>query len=142
MLSGFPEWAQSLQVMRCIKGVVNSLDKEDVHIFSSVSVQWLSRVRLFETPWTAARQASICFTVSWSLLKLMSIVSVMPSNHLILCHPLLLDTLCSYIPLPKLAHFTREPSVLPSMGSHRVGHDGSDLAAAYLYLYDLYVSNL
>ena len=42
------------------------------------------------TPWTAARQASLSFTISWSLLKLMSIESVIPSNHLILCHPLLL----------------------------------------------------
>ena len=42
------------------------------------------------TPWTAARQASLSFTISWSLLKLMSIESVMPSNYLILCHPLLL----------------------------------------------------
>ena len=47
-------------------------------------------VRLFATPWTAARQASLSFTVSWSLLKLMSIESVMPSHHLILCRPLLL----------------------------------------------------
>ena len=44
----------------------------------------------FVTPWTSARQASLSFTISWSLLKLMSIESVMPSNHLILCHPLLL----------------------------------------------------
>ena len=42
------------------------------------------------TPWTAARQTSLSFTISWSLLKLISIKSVMPSNHLILCHPLLL----------------------------------------------------
>ena len=42
------------------------------------------------TPWTAARQVSLSITNSWSLLKLMSILSVMPSNHLILCHPLLL----------------------------------------------------
>ena len=54
------------------------------------SVQSLSRVRLFVTPWTAARQASLSITNSQSLLKLMSIKSVMPSNHLILCHPLLL----------------------------------------------------
>ena len=53
-------------------------------------VQSLSRVRLFATPWTAALQASLSFTVSWSLLKLMSIKSVMPSNHLVLCCPLLL----------------------------------------------------
>ena len=53
------------------------------------SVQLLCRVQLFATPWTAARQASLSITNSWSLLKLMSIESVMPTNHLILCHPLL-----------------------------------------------------
>ena len=54
------------------------------------SVQSLSHVRLFATPWTAAHQASLPITISWSLVKLMSIESVMPSNYLILCHPLLL----------------------------------------------------
>ena len=54
-----------------------------------VVFQPLSSVQLFATPWTAAHQASPSFTVSRSLLKLMSIESVMPSNHLILCHPLL-----------------------------------------------------
>ena len=54
------------------------------------SVQSLSRVRLFVTPWTAARQASLSITNSQSLPKLISIESMMPSNHLILCHPLLL----------------------------------------------------
>ena len=53
-----------------------------------IVLQSLSHVRLFATPWTAARQASLSFTISWSLLKLMSIESVMPSNHLILCCPL------------------------------------------------------
>ena len=53
-------------------------------------VQLLGHVQLLETPETAAHQASLCFTISPSLLKLMSIESVMPSNHLILCHPLLL----------------------------------------------------
>ena len=52
-------------------------------------VQTLSRVRLSATPRTAARQASLSFTISWSLLKLTSIESVIPSNHLTLCHPLL-----------------------------------------------------
>ena len=55
-----------------------------------VYVQSLSHVQLFATPWTAAHQASLSITNSWSLLKVMSIESVMPSNHLILCHPLLL----------------------------------------------------
>ena len=54
------------------------------------SVQLLSRTQRFATPWTAARQASLSITNSWSLLRLMSIESVMPSNHLILCRPLLL----------------------------------------------------
>ena len=54
------------------------------------SVQSLSHVWLFTTPWTAAHQASLSIINSWSLLKLMSTESVMPSNHLILCHPLLL----------------------------------------------------
>ena len=59
--------------------------------FPSVrSVQFLHHVQLFATPWTAARQASLSITNSRSLLKLMSIESVMPSNHLILCRPLLL----------------------------------------------------
>ena len=62
---------------------------QKIHIqFSSV---WLlSRVRLLATPWNAARQASLSITNSRSLPKLMSIESVMPSNHLVLCHPLLL----------------------------------------------------
>ena len=56
------------------------------------SVQSFSCVRLFVTPWTAALQASLCITNSQSLLKLMSIESVMPSNLLILCRPLLLPS--------------------------------------------------
>ena len=55
-----------------------------------VAVLSLSHVRLFATQWTAARQASLSFTISQSLLKLLIIESVMPSNHLILCQPLLL----------------------------------------------------
>ena len=53
-------------------------------------VQLLSRVQLFATPWTVARQASLSFAISWSMLKFMSIELVMPTNHLILCLPLLL----------------------------------------------------
>ena len=56
----------------------------------SVVVEFLSHVRLFVTPWTAAHQTPLSFTISWSLLKLMSIKSVMPSNHLNLCRPLFL----------------------------------------------------
>ena len=73
----------SHEIKRCLllrTKVVNNLS----------SIQSLSHVRLFATPWTAARQASLSITNSWSSLKLMSIESLMPSNHFILCHPLLL----------------------------------------------------
>ena len=60
------------------------------YCYLGTSVQALSRVQLFVTPWTAAHQASLSITKSRSLLKLMSIESVMPSNYLILCYPLLL----------------------------------------------------
>ena len=71
------------------------------------SVQLLSHVRLFATPWTKARQASLSITNSWSLLKLMSIESVMPSNHLILCCPLLLMP-----PVPPSIRFFSNESTL------------------------------
>ena len=71
------------------------------HQFSSV--QLLSHARLFETPWTTACQASLSITNSWSLLILMSITSVMPSNHLIFCHPLLLPSI-----LPSIRVFSNE----------------------------------
>ena len=68
------------------------------------SVQSLSRVRLFATPWIAAHQASLSITNSWSSLKLISIEPVMPSSHLILCRPLLL---LPPIP-PKIRVFSNE----------------------------------
>ena len=72
------------------------------------SVQSLSRVQFFTTPWTAARQASLSINSYQSLLKLMSIKSVMPSNHLILCSPLLL------LPsiFPSIRVFSNEPVLL------------------------------
>ena len=72
------------------------------------SVQSLSCVRLFATPWTAACQASLSITNSRSSLKLMSIESVMPSSHLILCHPLLL---LPPIP-PSIKVFSNESTLL------------------------------
>ena len=75
-------------------------------IFMHVVVQPLSRVQLFATPWTVACQASLCFTISWSLLKLTSIESV-PSSHLILCRPfLLLPSL-----FPSIRVFSNESSL-------------------------------
>ena len=67
------------------------------------SVQSLSHSQLFVTPWTAAHQSSLSITNSWNLLKLMSIESVMPSNHLILCHPLLLPSV-----FPSIRVFSNE----------------------------------
>ena len=90
-------------------------------INSVVVVQLLSHVQLFATPWTAACQASLSFTISWGLLKLMSIESVMPSSHLILCHPLLL--------LPSIFPRTRvisNESSLPS-GGQSIGASASAL---------------
>ena len=69
---------------------LGSLNFKSIDNSKFSSVQSLSRMRLFVTPWTAARQASLSITNFWSLLKLMSIKSVMPSCHLIFCHPLLL----------------------------------------------------
>ena len=69
---------------------MTSEEKQDIKDYQFSSVQSLSHVWLFSTPWTAARQASLSITNSWSLLKLMSIESVTPSNHLIHCRSLLL----------------------------------------------------
>ena len=74
----------------------------------SGSVQSLSHVRLFAAPWTAAQQASVSITNSQSFLKFMSIEPVMPSNHLILCRPLLLPPSI----FPSIRVFSNE-SVLP-----------------------------
>ena len=83
------------------------------------SAQSLSCVRLFVTPWTAAQQASLSITNSWSLFKLMSIESVMPSKHLILCRPLLLL-----------------PSIFPSIGSFQMSQlfasDGQSIGVSAL----------
>ena len=80
--------------------------KQYSYLFSSV--QSLSCVQLFVTPWTTACQASLSTTDSWSLLKLMSIEAVMPSNHLILCCPfLLLPSIFPSILLPSDRKSTR-----------------------------------
>ena len=68
-----------------------------------VVVQLLSHVQLFVTPWTTAHQASLSFTISWSLLTLMPIESVIPSNHLILCRHLLLPSV-----FPSIRVFSNE----------------------------------
>ena len=75
-------------------------------------VQSLSCVRLFATPWIAACQDSLSITNSWSLFKLMSIESVMPSSHLILCHPLLLPSIC-----PSIRVFSSESEKIQTFAS-------------------------
>ena len=82
----FPHFHVSSHGFIC-KWTLKVLSDNDIQISS---VQLLSHVLLFATPWTAVCQASLSITNSWSLLKLMSIESVMPSNHLILCRPLFL----------------------------------------------------
>ena len=89
--------------------VLFSQEDEALERFSSV--QPLSRVRLFVTPWTVARQSSLSITNSWSLLKLMSIESVMSFNHLVLCHLLLLPPSI----FPSIRVFSNESS-----SSHQV----------------------
>ena len=78
-----------------------------------VVVQSLSHVRLFVTPWREAHQASLSFTISWGLLKLMSIELVMPSNHLILCH----SEACKRVPNLMLEHF-HHPENRPRTHQH------------------------
>ena len=94
--------------MNTVKQSCSALSSTSPYSF----VQSLSRVRLFLTPWTAARQASLSFAISQSLLKFISVESLMLSNHLILCCPLLL------------------PSVFPSIGtkhSLEIRNDREDL---------------
>ena len=98
-----------------------------VGIFYSIqfsSVQLLSRVRLFVTPGTAALQVSLFITNSQSLVKLMSIKLVMPSNHLILCHPLLF--LPSIFPSIRVFSFQHQ-SQLFALGGQSIGVSASTL---------------
>ena len=83
-----------------------------------LSVQLLSRVQLFATPRTSAHQASLSITNSWSLPKLMSTESVMPSNHLILCCPLLLPSV-----FPSIRVFSNESAL--TSGGQSIGVSAS-----------------
>ena len=99
------------------------------HQFSSV--QSLSRVRLFATPWIAARQASLSVTISQSSLKLTSIKSVMPSSHLILCHPLFLlppipPSIRSYLPAEEVRMLVSECKCAQE-GENEFGGGGNEV---------------
>ena len=100
----------------------------------------LSHVQMFETPWAAACQASLSFTIFWSLLKLMSIESIMSSNHLILCHPLLL------LPstFPSISIFYNESAlhiIWPKYGSFSTSpsNEYSELISFKMYWFDFFV---
>ena len=100
-------------------------------INQTVVVQSPSCVRLFMTPWTAAYQASRSLTISWSLPKFMSIESVMPSNHLILCHPLLLPSV-----FPSIRVFSNE-SVL-CIGWPEYWSFSFSISPSKLLVYDIF----
>ena len=97
------DWEHCSPILEVSKDSGSTLIQPLVQFSSSV----LSHVRLFVTPWTAAHQASLSITNSWSLLKLMSIKSLMPSNYLTLCYPLLL------LPsiFPKFSVFSNESTL-------------------------------
>ena len=100
-----------------------------------VVVQSLSRVQLFATSWIVARQASLSFTISRSLLKFMSMESVMPSNHLIFCHPLLL--LLSIFPSIRVFSndlFLEKRFPMGALKSFRQGARGSPPSASFWVL--------
>ena len=94
--AGSSWWLSVSHIILCFSCITFFLEHSLLSIFCffpkpTISTHFVVvHVQLFVTPWTAAHQASPSFTISWSLLKLMSIKSVMPSNHLTLCHPLLL----------------------------------------------------
>ena len=127
---------QSLFQMSLFFHIKWSKDWNFLHKTYSVqfsSVQWLSRVQLFATPWITACQASLIITKSRSSLRLTSIKSVMPSSHLILCHPLLL---LSPI-LPSIRVFSNESSLFQWVNSLH------EVAVYYLtIIYHLYCSLL
>ena len=131
------QWSTGFKTQFC----AHTAPSDELLLFSQ-SVQSLSRVRLFATPWTAARQASLSITNSRIPPKLMSIESVMPSSHLILCRPLLLlpsnfpsirifsDESVLRIRWPKYWSFT----INPCSESFRI--DWSDLLAFLLCMLD------
>ena len=86
----FPTQGSNPHLSHLLHWQTGSVQLEPPNTVQFSSVQLLCHVQLFVTPWTSAYQASLSNTNSQSLLKLMSIMLVMPSNHLILCHPLLL----------------------------------------------------
>ena len=111
-------WCQPVHYKFSINPVPNGFT---IHLGSFSSVQSLSRVQLFSTPWITARQASLSITNSQSLLKIMSIESVMPYNHFILCHPVPFSSCLQ--PLPASGSF--QLSQFFASGGQRIGVSAS-----------------
>ena len=116
-----------------IKSFIHSIS------FHFLVVQLLSHARLFATPWTAAHQASLSFPVSWSLLKLMSTELVMPSNHLILCRPLLPSILPSIrvFSSESALHISSQILKLKLQHSTSVSNEYSGLISFRIHWFDL-----
>ena len=113
-----------LTVLSQGKGLGLFVFPECGYLHACLSVQSLSRVWHYATPWTAARQACLSITSSWSLLKLMSIELVMPPNHLVLCHLLLLL-----------------PSVFPASGSFQMSQFFKSVAKYWSFSFSISLSN-
>ena len=107
-INGLDKYCQNVQTTKSNLHSMQFLSKIHIHNGILSSVQSLSHVLLFATPWIAARQASLSTTNSWNSLKLTSIESVMPSSHFILCHPLLLLP-----PIPPSIRVFSNESTLP-----------------------------
>ena len=106
LLSNFYIFIYSFWYVIFLKKITFMFINKMFGVNSTLAVQLLCHVRLFVTRWITVRQASLSFTISWSLLKLVSIESVMPSKHLILCHPLLLPSI-----FPSIRVFSNESAL-------------------------------
>ena len=108
-----------------------------LHIYPTLyfsSVHWLSRVRLFATPWTAACQASLSITNSRSLLKLTSIESMMPSDHFILCRPLLCRPAFNLSQHQGLFQWVSWPHQVAKVLEFQLQHHSKHIVGAYYLL--------
>ena len=121
------KWFRGLRFSHCV--FIKTIFFE--HLLYVVVVQSLSDIQLFATPWTVARQASLSLTTSWRLLRFMSSESVMPSNHPILCRPLLL--LSSVLPSTRV--FSNESAVC--IRWPKTGASASSLVLQWIFRVDI-----
>ena len=130
------DWTRGKVIVAAAPQVVT--ERRCVQVAACSSAQSLSRVRLFATPWTAARQASLSITSSRSPPRLMSKESVMPSNHLILCRPLLL------LPsvFPSIRVFSNESALTTASGTQisneQAPHTGSCMRVEKRFPFEIF----